>query len=182
MILDDESLLKLKLRHYVSTATPMDLLIAVSKTASILNAIKDALYELPTVLLMIEKGGVDKTASVIEAKQAAIARRQSKIADNQQARALKKHDEELIADAKKYFEPKKPAIQTSLENVSARFERKGLIGLDAVEVETITRDFLNSRLTNLGHRMKSRIDNLESAGDPLSKLVGFIPYVESHQA
>ena len=128
MVLDDESLLELKLKYHVSSATPENLFTAISETASILNAVRSELYELQTVLLMLEKSGADKTSNVIEAKQTANARRAAKVLENQRAKELAAHDAELIANAKKLIEPAKSGVRISLENYSADFVRKGLGG------------------------------------------------------
>jgi len=181
MVLDDESLLGLKLKHYVNSTSPETLLQTVSNTASILNAVETEVYELPTVLLMIEKGGIEKASNVIEAKLAANARRAAKVLENQRAKEQAAHDAELIANAKKLIEPAKSGVRVSLENYSADFIRKGLGGLDSMEVEAIEIEYRRSSkpLAQLNKIVKKRICNIENSGKPLSELVGFISYIES---
>jgi len=180
MVLDNESLLGLKLKHYVNSTSPETLLQTVSNTASILNAVETEVYELPTVLLMIEKGGIEKASNAIKAKQTANARRAAKVLENKRAKEQAAHDAELIANAKKLIEPAKSGVRVSLENYSADFIRKGLGGLDSMEVEAIEIEYRRSSkpLAQLNKILKSRINNIESSGKPLSELVGFITYIE----
>jgi len=180
MVLDDESLLELKLKHYVSSSSPENLLPAVSNTALIINSVKTEMYELPTVLLMIEKGGIEKTSNLIEAKQTVNARRAAKVLENKRAKEQAAHDAELIANAKKLIEPAKSGVRVSLEGYSADFIRKGLGGLDSMEVEAIEIEYRRSSkpLAQLNKILKSRISNIENSGKPLSELVGFISYIE----
>jgi|GEM_PF-5414553 len=182
MVLDDEALLELKLKHYVNSSAPESLLPAVSNAALIINAVKTEMYELPTVLLMIEKGGIEKASNVIEAKQTANARRAAKVLENKRAKELAAHDAELIEDVKKSIVPTESAIHKALSDHSLRFKQQGLGGLDEVEMELIEEQYRNSPKdkVELNRIIKARIVNLELQRKPLSMLSNFIPYTETH--
>jgi len=174
LVFNDESLLDMKLRHYINCNKLSE---ASKNTTIILSYLTVA--DIKEILLEIETTSIEDVARNIQRKMV----RAEKAIEADKARAeadyLNQCEQELI---RKYKPVKEDSVKVALRNHSRHFTRKGLGGLSEEQIERISSDYHKSELTNLNQRVKRRIENIEANEQSLTMLVNFIPYIESHQS
>lgn len=187
LILADDELLQHKLKSAITKADgESNMLEVVGASLSVMKAIDSGLFERDTILLMLERGDLLSVAEIIQRKTRAI-----------EQTAQKTHDAEIRVQVTKEFEAKqakrarkakqaqaaqpKSGIQQLLESTSDRYKQQGKGGLSDSQVKKFMRGYDRCELGHKEHAVKVRIGNIENAGQPISYLMNFIEYIETHQ-
>jgi len=184
LVLNDDSLLDLKLRHYIANASMQELIKTTNEASTILNDVENEQSIISSLLLDIENSSISEVALTIKKRIEQIELEEQKIKSEEEANYLSGLKDSLIEEYKLETQSIEDKVKKALIGHSQRFIQKGYGGLNTDQVERITNDYHNSTLLkqrSLNHSIRERIENIEANREPLSELVSFIPHYESYQ-
>jgi hypothetical protein len=161
LVLADDALLQLKLKSFVDKASDESQMTEIMKASLIvMGAIESEIFDRDTILAMLEQSPLINVANVIQSKTATgshVAQAKPPAHDNDR-------------------------IKTLLADVNKRYRKSGRGSLSDNDIEVFMQGFESCQLPHKYQAVRTRLLNLESGHTPLRYILGFVSWIESHQA